>query len=176
MSMKNTMYSALSLVLLILVTPGCAEWFGKKSETPATAVEAVAEPKLRVIDLNSEEIYKDAHIPGAINVDLARIEEVSAAWNKETPVIAYCSDYTCTASHSAAKKLKELGFKDVTVFAGGINEWARLGKEHKELYPIEGEAKHEHLQKEVAKVAPAEGDLPSISAEDLAKRLEELKK
>jgi rhodanese-related sulfurtransferase len=172
--MKNTIYSALSLVLLMLVVPGCAEWF-KKTEAPAAAAQAVAEPKFRLIDLNTEEVYKDAHIPGAMHVDLARIEEIAAGWNKETPIISYCSDYTCTASHSAAKKLKELGFKDVAVYAGGMNEWHHLGKENKAQYPLEGEAKLDYLQKVVEKTTPAEGE-HVVSAEDLSKRLEEAKK
>ncbi len=165
--MKNTRYSILSLVFLILAMPGCA-WFGKKPQA--------AEPTLRLVDANTEKIYKDAHIPGAVHVDLGRIEEAAAGWNKETPVVIYCSDYTCTSSHMVAKQLKELGFNDIAVYAGGINEWYQRSKENKEKYPVEGEAQHELLQKEVTQTVSTEGDVHIITAEELSKKLEESRK
>lgn len=174
--MKNTMYSALSLLLLVVLAVPACDWFKKKSSDVATEVkDSVQEPKFRLIDVNTEEVYKDAHIPGAIHVAADRIEEVAKDWNKETPIVVYCSDYVCQASHNAAKKFTQLGFKDVTVFGGGIHEWVRLAKENKAAYPVEGEAKHEHFAKQVAKPAAQPEDVRIISAEDLSKRVEEAK-
>ena len=84
--------------------------------------------------------------------------------------------YECTGSHQVAKKLKDLGFTDVAVYAGGISEWHKLAKENKATYPVEGEAKQAFLKKEVAKVEPkAEEGIRVISAADLSKLLEEAK-
>lgn len=168
--MKNTMYSALGLLLLVaLAVPAC-DWFKKKSSEGAAEVkEAVVEPSFRLIDVNTDEVFNDAHIPGAIHVAIDRVEETAKDWNKDTPVVVYCMDPSCQASHSAAKKLTELGFKDVSVYSGGIHEWVKLGKDKT------GEAKLEAFQKELPKGAEVT-DVRTISADDLSKRLEEAKK
>jgi rhodanese-related sulfurtransferase len=171
--MKNSLYISVSMLLLVaLLTPGC--WPEKKAEVTADQA-AGQEIKVRLIDVNPEEVFKDAHITGAVNLALDKIEEAAKAWDKKTPIIVYCADYTCTASHGAAKKLKELGFEDVAVFAGGINEWVRLAKENKDAYPFEGQAQQEFLKKAVEKVMPKEGEVRTVSAEELAKRLVEAK-
>ncbi len=167
--MKNTMYSALGLLLLVaLAVPAC-DWFKKKSPEGAVEVKEAAEPAFRLIDVNTDEVFNDAHIPGAVHIALDRIEETAKDWNRKTPVVVYCSDYTCQASHSAAKKLTAMEFADVSVYPGGIHEWVKLGKEKV------GEAKLEHFKKEVAKAAEPT-DVRTINAEDLSKRLEEAKK
>ena len=167
--------SAVGLLLLVLLTPACGDWFKKKAPETAATLEAVQEPKLRLIDVNSEEVFNDAHIPGAINLSVDRIEEVAKDWNKKTPVVVYCSDYTCQASHGAAQKFTQLGFEDVSIYAGGINEWYKKGKDNLTAYPLEGEHKQAFLEKDVAVATPKEGERV-ISADDLSKRLEEAKK
>ena len=174
MSKKNTIYYAMSaLVLLVLVMPAC-DWFKKKTESASVA--AGTEHKFHLLDADSAEVYNDAHIPGAVNVSFENVDEMSKSWNKETPVVVYCSSYACPESHRVAKKLKDLGFKDVGVYSGGINEWYRLGKENKAAYPLEGEAKLTYLNEEVAKSEPKlEEGIRSISAADLSKMTEESK-
>lgn len=174
--MKNTMYSALGLLILVALTVPACDWFKKKShEGAGETKEAVQEPAFRLVDVNTEEVYKDAHIPGAIHVAIDNVEAASKDWNKKTPVVVYCSDYSCQASHSAAKKLTELGFEDVAVFPGGIHKWVELSKENKEAYPVEGEAKAEHFTKKVEEKAAPEG-VRAVTAEDLSKKVAEAKK
>ncbi len=48
--------------------------------------------------------------------------------NKETPVVFYCANTKCTASHTAAKRAAEAGHKDVNVLAPGIKGWVEAGK------------------------------------------------
>ena len=111
--MKHSMYgSFFFMTLVMLVIPGC-DWSSKQIDTTAK------EPMLRLIDVNSQEVYNDAHIRGAVHVDLEAVEKESSQWNKKTPVVFYCSDYSCMASHSAAAKLSKLGFEDVAVYPGG---------------------------------------------------------
>jgi rhodanese-related sulfurtransferase len=169
MSKKNTIYVASGLLLLaLLVTPAC-DWFKKKTEE---AKELVS-PRYHLLDANSEEIYRDARLPGAVNVSFDKIEEQSKGWDKKTPVVVYCSSYDCTESHRVARELKKLGFEDVAVYAGGTNEWHKLSKENKVAYALEGEAKQSYLQKVIAKIAPKEEDgIRTITAEELSKLIE----
>ncbi len=178
MSKKNTIYFAFSLLLLmVLVMPAC-KWAKEKTEGAAVEVkhELGVERKVLLLDADSEEVFNDAHIPGAVRVSSEGLEEQSKGWNKKTPTVVYCSSYECTASHHIAKKLKDLGFEDVAVYSGGISEWHKLSKENKAAYPLEGEAKQAFLEKEVAKVEPKEEEgIRSINAADLSKLLEEAK-
>jgi len=151
----------------MLVTPAC-DWFKKEKTADVVVVE---QPTLYVVDVNPADVFADAHIPGAVNLTLEGLEAGTKEWNKKSPVVVYCSGYTCTASHAAAKKLKELGFEDVAIYPGGIAEWHQLSKENKELFQVEGGAKLPFLQKVVEKVLPKEDAGKTISAEELAQNL-----
>ncbi len=177
MSKKNTIYGAFSLLLLmVLVMPAC-DWFKKKTEQAVSQVkQEVGEPKFHLLDVNSSEIFNDAHIPDAVHTTIDGVEELSKGFNKSTPVVVYCSSYECGASHLVADKLKKLGFENVAVYSGGIQEWYKLSKENKAAYPLEGEAKQAFLEKEIVKVAPKEEEgIRSISAAELSKLIEESK-
>lgn len=168
--MKNTSYVALGMfALMMLGVPAC-DWLKNKD------VASQEQELIRILDVNTAEVYHDAHIPGSVHVELDDIEKVSEHWNKKTPLILYCSDYTCRTSHIAAKKLKTLGFEDVSVYPGGINEWFQLSKENSELYPLEGDAKLPFLEKNVEKGVLKEEDGKVISAQEVAQRLSEKNK
>ncbi len=161
--MKNSTYVAAGLlVVIMLVIPAC-DWFQK--------VPVAEEPVLRLIDINTETVYNDARIPGAIHVTLNSIEEAANGWDKETPIVTYCSDYNCMASHKAAQLLSELGFLDVSVYAGGISEWYKLAKGDQERYPIEGPAKLAFLEKDVEILDPGKRAKNEVSAEQVAQLL-----
>ena len=165
--MKNTSYVAFGILVLSMVaTPGC-DWLKRK--------EPAAEPRARIIDVNTIEIYNDARIPGAIHLELDELEDASKNWNKTTPVILYCSDYMCGQSHIGAKRLTKLGFENAAVYAGGINEWYRLSQDDSEKYPLEGNAELAFLKKVMEKVDSKEEDVKVVSAQEVALLLDEKK-
>ena len=47
--------------------------------------------------------------------------------DKNTPIITFCAGYECHKSHVVAKKLLELGYTKVSVFAGGLPAWKEAG-------------------------------------------------
>lgn len=168
--MKNTSYVALGMIAVImLVTPAC-DWLKKREDV------SQEKPVVRILDFNTAEVYNDAHILGAVHIELDDIDELSTHWNKKSPLIVYCSDYTCRTSHIAAKKLKALGFEDVAVYEGGINEWYKLSKDAREKYPLAGDAKMAFLEKEIEKVGSKEEDVKVITAQEVAQRLAEVHK
>ncbi|MDD5092425.1 MAG: rhodanese-like domain-containing protein, partial [Candidatus Wallbacteria bacterium] len=79
-----------------------------------------------IIDVLSPEEFAGQHIKGAINLPLVGISELIAGIvpDKSTRIIVYCAGYMCTASTGAAKKLAELGYKNVLDYKGGIGEWS----------------------------------------------------
>ncbi len=83
---------------------------------------------LILIEVLSEEKYKDEHIKGAINIPLKKIGmEARERLKKDDFIVVYCSNYDCSASPTAAKKLTDLGFDNVYDYEGGKKEWKEAG-------------------------------------------------
>lgn len=156
----------LSLSSLVLFA-GC-DWF-KKAETKAaegTPVQAT----VKVINVLDKAMFDDAHIKGSINVDITKVKDEAANWDKNGTYVFYCSNYMCTASITAAEELSKMGFANVMAFEGGMAEWYQLGKADA-TFAVEGPAQQEYLNQVVAKneaaVVPA--GVKIISAQDLKK-------
>ena len=78
-----------------------------------------------VLDVLSSESYAEAHLPGAINIPL---EELRARASAELPergraIVVYCGGPACHRASDAVAVLRELGYRDVAHFAGGLEAW-----------------------------------------------------
>jgi rhodanese-related sulfurtransferase len=62
-------------------------------------------------------------LPSASSYDLALLPA-----DKATPVVFYCANEKCTASHTAAKRAMAAGYGDVAVLSAGIKGWVEAGK------------------------------------------------
>lgn len=81
-----------------------------------------------LVEVLDKEDYEKSHIKGAINIPLKNIgAEAKERFNEDDEIVVYCSDEECTASPTAAKKLEDLGFKNVYEFEGGKKEWREAG-------------------------------------------------
>ena len=74
-----------------------------------------------VIDVRTLAEYQSGHVPGALNVPLDTLQEVSAAWNKDQPVVVYCA--TGARSAEAASLLAQAGFRKIYNLEKGIAGW-----------------------------------------------------
>ena len=88
------------------------------SATPPAIVEALP-----------DKYYRDWHLPGALHLPHTEVRELAAAVlpDKSRPVVVYCASATCNNSHIAAGILGQLGYADVSVYAGGKQDWAEAG-------------------------------------------------
>jgi len=88
--------------------------------------------KLTVINVLSQDNYREAHIPGTQNVprgDDDFLEKVETlAGSKDQPVVVYCASTDCDASPKAAKTLENAGFNKVYDFEGGTKAWKEAGE------------------------------------------------
>jgi rhodanese-related sulfurtransferase len=81
-----------------------------------------------LVEVLGPEDYARGHIPGAINIPLERIaHEAKRRLPLEKEIVVYCASSTCKASEVAAKKLKQVGFKNVSVYVGGKRDWVEAG-------------------------------------------------
>lgn len=92
-----------------------------------------------VINVLDPELYADCHIKGSINVPFETVEQFAQQLDKDTPVVAYCSNYKCTASSLTARLFKQLGFKHVWAYEAGMAGWYQQG------LPVEGPCKQAYL-------------------------------
>lgn len=76
-----------------------------------------------LIDARDEEDFKKMHIPGAISMPVYDVEKLSDTLDKDREVITYCSGFMCDASTDAASILSKKGFKKVSEYKGGIQDW-----------------------------------------------------
>ena len=73
--------------------------------------------------------YEKEHLPGAVNIPLdGFVERVRTSLpDPRTELVVYCSGPTCANSHTAARKLEELGYENVRVYSGGKAAWREAG-------------------------------------------------
>ena len=91
--------------------------------TASEAVLLINREKAVVIDVCEPTEYANAHIVGAKNIPLSRLEGQLAATvkNKETPVILTCS--SGMRSRRAVGIAKKLGYEKAQSLSGGLGAW-----------------------------------------------------
>ena len=143
-------------ILVLAFLPGC---FSEKSK------ESLKEG-LFVVNVLDKKHYDDCHITGSIHVSIDKLESFASTLDKErSEVIFYCSNYMCTTSGFAAKKLMNLGFKNVAAYEGGTAEWYQRG------LPTEGPAQESYLKMVINKPAQEDDVIPLIEADILADKM-----
>lgn len=82
-----------------------------------------------LLEVLPRDYYERSHLPGAHNAPLDGLERTvqKLAPSLERPLVTYCSGPTCSNSHLAARRLRELGYRDVRVFTGGKAAWREAG-------------------------------------------------
>lgn len=82
------------------------------------------------VDARGSDYFTEGHIPRAINVSRDSIVQavtMEALADKSRPVIVYCSGEDCIDSRLVAQGLLSLGHRNVSVYAGGWEEWEASG-------------------------------------------------
>jgi rhodanese-related sulfurtransferase len=96
---------------------------GLKSVSPAELVQLIQRKQATVIDVNSPQSWKQAHVPGALNLDPLTYSETALPPDKASGLVFYCSNPLCRKAPSAARRAKQMGYTDVKVMSAGISGW-----------------------------------------------------
>jgi|GEM_PF-4487740 rhodanese-related sulfurtransferase len=80
-----------------------------------------------LVDCRGRSAYARFHIDGAINVPDEEFTELLHLLpeSTDTPLIFYCKNIYCILSPNSAKKAISLGYKNVFVYKGGIEDWIK---------------------------------------------------
>ncbi|HJS36721.1 MAG TPA: metalloregulator ArsR/SmtB family transcription factor [Burkholderiales bacterium] len=105
-------------------------WFSHRDEMePVPAAELLARARkglVTVLDVRPAEEYAAAHIPGAINVPLDKLESYLSRLPKRKEVVAYCRGPYCLMSFEAVAKLRKRGWR-ARRLENGLPEWRAAG-------------------------------------------------
>ena len=101
-----------------------------KTVTVDEVEQLIGKQGVEVWNVLTDEYFKGISLPGTVRVPLDTVgREVSnRKLPKDTQIITYCAGPKCPQSHQAAEKLATLGYTNVFVFEGGIEEWEKAGK------------------------------------------------
>lgn len=82
-----------------------------------------------VVNVLDRASFEQGHISGSINIPASEIEETAASrlGNKDASIVVHCTSSACSASETAGEKLRQMGYKNVIRFKGGIEEWKQSG-------------------------------------------------
>jgi rhodanese-related sulfurtransferase len=82
-----------------------------------------------LVDAFSPMSYAASHLPGAINIPPASVEERAPRRipDRATEIVVYCASVDCDASHIVAEKLLALGYRNVRHYAEGKKDWVQAG-------------------------------------------------
>ena len=89
-------------------------------------LERVRDGLVTVLDVRPPEEYAAGHVPGAVNIPLAQLEEHLDELDQEHEVIAYCRGPHCILAFDAVARLRERGFS-ARRLEDGYPEWRLAG-------------------------------------------------
>ncbi len=128
-------YFFISLLLIITVTTGAIAASNDKlpllnvADLKSLLLSSSPE-KLLILDANRENVRNEQGvIAGAKLLTSSSSYDVSTELpaSKDTKLVFYCYNERCTASHTAAQRALEAGYKDVAVLSPGIIGWKNSG-------------------------------------------------
>jgi rhodanese-related sulfurtransferase len=87
-----------------------------------------------LVDAFSPISYAGSHLPGAINIPPASVDERAPRRipDRDAEIVVYCASLDCDSSHLVAEKLLALGYRNVLHYAEGKRDWVAAG------LPLEG--------------------------------------
>lgn len=82
-----------------------------------------------VVDALGGEYYAKQHLPGAIALVRAEVDNLAPALlpDLDAAIVTYCSNPACPNSGQVADRLTALGYTNVRKYREGIEDWADAG-------------------------------------------------
>jgi rhodanese-related sulfurtransferase len=103
------------------------EHFSRRLEVETDVSDvAAARQGLVLVDARSPRAYEAGHLPGAINLPHATIDQETVATLPEGQLVAYCWGPACNGAVKACLRLAELG-RPAKEMLGGYEYWVRDG-------------------------------------------------
>lgn len=82
--------------------------------------------EVTLLDVRPAPEYCAGHLAGAVNVPLPDLATVSATFDRDKDIVAYCRGPFCILAFDAVAQLRQQGFSAMRL-AGGFPEWKAAG-------------------------------------------------
>jgi rhodanese-related sulfurtransferase len=84
---------------------------------------------LALLEALPERYYREGHLPSAKLFPHTEVRERAELLlpDMAQPIVVYCANAACRNSHTAAALLRNLGYQNVSVYAGGKADWSDAG-------------------------------------------------
>jgi rhodanese-related sulfurtransferase len=89
------------------------------------ATQLINSKNAQIVDVRNADDFAKGSLPNARNLPTAAIKDRLGELKKERPVIVVCN--TGNTAGPAAAQLREAGFGEVFVLAGGLAAWREAG-------------------------------------------------
>ncbi len=93
--------------------------------SPEAAENLLKEQRAILFDIRSEREYDEAHLPGAVLLPHARVDETLVSVLGDRDAIFYCTSGART--DRACGDIARAGVKNIRVLEGGLNAWQSRG-------------------------------------------------
>jgi rhodanese-related sulfurtransferase len=103
-----------------------ARLMGLKTLDPATLRRRMQSERLAIFDVNSGNSWRNARVPGARHLDPAFLEN-DLPNERDQALVFYCSNPFCRKAPMAARRAKQMGYREVHVLSAGISGWLAAG-------------------------------------------------
>ena len=110
------------------ILQGLSDGTAPEAMTRAELAERLKDGSVTLLDMRPEDEFAIGHIPGAVQVDLSRLDALAATLNATAEIIAYCRGPYCVYAHQAVARLRQFGLK-ARRMEGGLPEWRVEGRQ-----------------------------------------------
>lgn len=101
----------------------------KLIDRAALQARMVANPKLVILEALPAKYYDEGHLPGARHMPHDNVKELAPELvsDQAAEIVVYCASASCQNSHIAANRMTAMGYGNVSVYAGGKQDWSEAG-------------------------------------------------
>ena len=96
--------------------------------------------QITLINILPHKYFEDCRIKDSINIDADVIADFVDDWDRARYIVVYGASDDLTMSKLVHQRLSDMGFINVRILLGGMQEWLDDG------YPCEGACKMDYLQ------------------------------
>jgi rhodanese-related sulfurtransferase len=104
-----------------------ARLMGLETIAPKALSLRLAGEPIAVVDVNAPQSFRQAHVPGAVNLDPRTFTAGDLPAERDHAVVFYCSNPLCRKAPQAARRALAMGYTDVRVLSAGISGWLSAG-------------------------------------------------
>jgi rhodanese-related sulfurtransferase len=100
-----------------------ARLMGLNVISPGKLQQLMQKQPVSVLDVNSRQSRLTARVPGARPLDSMGYEESDLPADRDSTLVFYCSNFMCRKAPNAARRAKDMGYRNVYVMSAGIRGW-----------------------------------------------------